>query len=1264
MADGQVVFEIDADKRKALAAIDDVTKDLSKAGKQWEGDARQSTDSIGNGFASMFTKISAAAIAATVGKTLYDWGKAAIDTASDLQEVQNVIDVTFGDGASTIETWAKSAGEQFGLTELQAKQFTSTLGAMMKSSGLAGDEIIGMSTDLAGLAADMASFYNLDFETAFQKIRAGISGETEPLKQLGVNMSVANLEAYALTQGITKSFDEMSSGEQTMLRYQYLMQATADAQGDFARTAGDSFANMQRRMETSISTIKAKIGETLLPIVSDATGAIADFLTEITKEKPHTVLDDFAEIDLHTADKIAAIQATADEAGALLTTLKEINTDNGLTTDGNVFKYMDTLTSGITALDSAAANQEKIGSNLTALAEGLSPEVSGDGKLAESIGGVTQAIGDVIGALDGNKIPEDVKKVADGLNPTPANDGALVQDIGGVESAIDGLEKKLDESDVVSDVAGLADGLNPTVDGTIGDKVAEVTGSIGDLEKKLDESDVSGGIAGLAEDIDPEVKGDFAAAVKDVAGAIDTLDTAAAEAEATATAIEGVAGAIGELPTDTNAGTAVGAVSEGLNKLQAGKAVIWRSMYNVLKDIDALNGIFTNDAAGNVSALATALSTDAPDGDRAAAWEAFLDALGANAGALSALTGQDAEGAAEWLKTVKAALDDAKIDSGSVDAWSRLMGVFAEGLSEENKGAFTDTIVDELLAMGNKSEYAREALAALGFQSDDIADAQEQWLLTCQRLVQTIPGLSSIINTQTGEVEGGADAVREYINAWEEGQTKLAFQSAYQQKQTAISQRFADLPGLELDMRVAEKRARDNRSKIDAILKKYGLDGYEGTSFDTNIVTGYGISKEDSKLYASLMKTQESLDKAANKATAEYEKQKAALDEAQAAMQEYEAFLDDMPDAIEETAAATDTLSKAMNGDADAISEVEAAVKNANDALQALADYQQNVRDQVDQTVKSVVNGFSKIETPATKARNEVADLTKALEKETDKEKRAELEKQKASLENSAPSIHSMTEGLESQLEYMREYQKMLTTAREKGVSEDLLAALSDGSQESFDYLYALTQYEGNIEALNKAYADVQAEAEAFTGTLTEQKLAVDDTYATLVDKAAEAVNGLNLGDTAYENVSATLQGIIDACGDQSEAIKSAVDSIAAQLSRLQGLGGIHFGSGFSFGGGGLFRYFSNANGIDNVPYDGYLALLHQGERVQTAAEADLARRYSYQQPGFDYASMGGAIGSGIGRGNVYLDGRTVGEVLSSRQANSYRAMERSGWQG
>ena len=100
-----------------------------------------------------------------------------------------------------------------------------------------------------------------------------------------------------------------------------------------------------------------------------------------------------------------------------------------------------------------------------------------------------------------------------------------------------------------------------------------------------------------------------------------------------------------------------------------------------------------------------------------------------------------------------------------------------------------------------------------------------------------------------------------------------------------------------------------------------------------------------------------------------------------------------------------------------------------------------------------------------------------------------------------------------------------------------------------------------------------------------------------------------------------------------------------------------------SYRNAAAFSY-SHANGIDYVPYDGYLALLHQGERIQTAAEADLARRYSYQQPGFDYSTAGAAIGANIPRGNVYLDGRIVGDVIGSRQANSYRALERSGWQG
>ena len=114
--------------------------------------------------------------------------------------------------------------------------------AMLNSSGVAQDAAAEMSTTLAGLAGDLASFYNIDTDEAFRKIRSGIAGEIEPLRQLGINLSVANLQSYALSQGITASWQSMTQAEQVMLRYNYLMQATSAQQGDFARTSGKQLA--------------------------------------------------------------------------------------------------------------------------------------------------------------------------------------------------------------------------------------------------------------------------------------------------------------------------------------------------------------------------------------------------------------------------------------------------------------------------------------------------------------------------------------------------------------------------------------------------------------------------------------------------------------------------------------------------------------------------------------------------------------------------------------------------------------------------------------------------------------------------------------------------------------------------------------------------------------------------------------------------------------------------------------------------------------
>lgn len=202
-----------------------------------------------------------------------------IGLASDLTETQNVVDVTFEDSASTINKWAQEALNAYGITETKAKQYSSTLGAMLKSMGIADDQVLQMSTDMAGLAADMASFYNLDHDTAFEKIRSGISGETEPLKALGINMSVANLNAFALEKGMTKAFDKMTQAEQATLRYQYLLEATKDAQGDFART-GDSFSNEMRKLQTNLDRIKTEFGKGLLGVVTPAISLLNNVLSD------------------------------------------------------------------------------------------------------------------------------------------------------------------------------------------------------------------------------------------------------------------------------------------------------------------------------------------------------------------------------------------------------------------------------------------------------------------------------------------------------------------------------------------------------------------------------------------------------------------------------------------------------------------------------------------------------------------------------------------------------------------------------------------------------------------------------------------------------------------------------------------------------------------------------------------------------------------------------------------------------------------------
>lgn len=414
MADGKVEFQIVGDASQVNQTVKQVTSNIQSESKKWDQSVDDSMNKAGKSFLNWKT-VAASAVTA-IGAAMLKLGKEAIDAASDLQEVQNVVDTVFGKGAGQIDAWAKKAGEKFGLTETKAKQFTSTLGAMMKSSGLAGDEIIGMSTDLAGLAADMASFYNLDFDTAFEKIRSGISGQSMPLKQLGIDMSVANLNAFALAKGLEKTFTEMDQGEQTMLRYQYLMQATADAQGDFEKTS-DGFANAQRRIQSSLESIKTSVGKLLIEPFSQATAGVANFLAQIAADMmpEKSILDEFNEIEVDTSSKLADIQRTYDSASDLIRILKEI--------EGETATLQDGTTISLSSLFGDLSEIEKNGGDISSYISSLGLDV------------------DEI-TLKYNKWKEATKQLTS-LVPSLTN--VIDSETGAINGGTDALQKNLDE---------------------------------------------------------------------------------------------------------------------------------------------------------------------------------------------------------------------------------------------------------------------------------------------------------------------------------------------------------------------------------------------------------------------------------------------------------------------------------------------------------------------------------------------------------------------------------------------------------------------------------------------------------------------------------------------------------------------------------------------------------------------------------------------------------------------------------------------------
>ena len=279
------------------------------------------------GLSGVVTKLGGVIAAAFSVKVVADFAKECLDLGSDLQEVQNVVDVTFTTMNEQVNEFARNAARTAGLSETMAKKYTGTFGAMAKSFKFTEAEAYEMSTALTQMSGDVASFYNLSQDEAYTKLKSVFTGETESLKDLGVVMTQTALDSYALANGFGKTTSQMTEQEKVALRYRFVMEQLTGASGDFVRTS-DSWANQTKLLSLQFDSLKASIGQGLINVLTPVikmlntlmsklqvvADAFRDFTTSIFGSAGDSV-DGAAKGYAEAADGVADLADNTEKAG-------------------------------------------------------------------------------------------------------------------------------------------------------------------------------------------------------------------------------------------------------------------------------------------------------------------------------------------------------------------------------------------------------------------------------------------------------------------------------------------------------------------------------------------------------------------------------------------------------------------------------------------------------------------------------------------------------------------------------------------------------------------------------------------------------------------------------------------------------------------------------------------------------------------------------------------------------------------------------------
>ena len=214
-------------------------------------------------------------------------GAAAIKFASSTQESLNKVRVAFGDSSKSVEDFANTSLESFGIARGSALDMAALFGDMSTSMGLTQSDAADLSTSLVGLAGDLASFKDMNIDEVTTALAGVFTGETESLNRLGIVMTEVNLKQFAMEKGIQKNIKNFTQAEKVALRYQFVMEKTANAHGDFARTGGGA-ANQMRTFQETLKEIASEFGQRMLPTFEKAIKKVNKLLDEFKKLNPET----------------------------------------------------------------------------------------------------------------------------------------------------------------------------------------------------------------------------------------------------------------------------------------------------------------------------------------------------------------------------------------------------------------------------------------------------------------------------------------------------------------------------------------------------------------------------------------------------------------------------------------------------------------------------------------------------------------------------------------------------------------------------------------------------------------------------------------------------------------------------------------------------------------------------------------------------------------------------------------------------------------